>query len=111
MQEREMDEFVIGQVDYCPLTSLKYCGKILFRGTSYPAKQSPGGEKKLLVNSELIRQKRKERNLAQWQVGAVMGTDQRAISLIEKGKRRLKFEEAIRLARLFNLNVEDLIKE
>lgn len=67
--------------------------------------------KKLLVNSELIRQKRKERNLAQWQVGAVMGTDQRAISLIEKGKRRLKFEEAIRLARFFNLNVEDLIKE
>lgn len=57
----------------------------------------------------LLRNLRKTKNLNQHKIGMILDLPQSRISEIEHGKRKLKYEEALKLAHFFGIKVEDLL--
>ena len=55
-----------------------------------------------------LRELRESRDLAQWEVGAVIRLDQGAVSRIERGKQELLLSEAVLLAEYFCIPITDL---
>jgi transcriptional regulator with XRE-family HTH domain len=64
-----------------------------------------GSEMETLINTEIIRDKRIEKGLPQRKIGAMLDVDQSKISDIENGKRRLHFDEAVKLAQFLGINI------
>lgn len=64
-----------------------------------------------LLNTEIIRDKRIEKGLPQRRLGAVLDIDQSKVSDIEHGKRKLSFDEAVKIAKYLEINIIDLIRK
>jgi transcriptional regulator with XRE-family HTH domain len=56
-----------------------------------------------------VKELRKRNKISQYKVGLFLGIPQPKVSDIERGKRELTLKEAIKLAILFNVKVDDLI--
>lgn len=56
----------------------------------------------------LIEQKRKELNMTQMQLASAVGVSRQTIISLENGKYSPSIELAFRLARLFNVMIEEL---
>lgn len=54
---------------------------------------------------------RRAAGLTQQELGEAIGVTQAAISLIESGQRRLRLDQALKLARRLGVPVESLISE
>jgi len=58
-----------------------------------------------------IRKMRVERGLQQHKIGHILDLPQSRISDIERGKRRVSLDEAVKIAKYFGVKVDDLIEE
>lgn len=58
--------------------------------------------------SNSLKQIREERNIQQCDLAVAIGSCSRTIGRIERGEQNVSIEYALRLARYFNLSVEDI---
>ena len=58
---------------------------------------------------EILRKQREEKGLLLRQVAALLDVDTAILSKIERGERKAKKEQIVQLAKILNLNQEDLI--
>ena len=58
---------------------------------------------------EILRKRREEKGLLLRQVAALLDVDTAILSKIERGERKAKKEQIVQLAKILNLNQEDLI--
>jgi transcriptional regulator with XRE-family HTH domain len=58
---------------------------------------------------EILRKQREEKGLLLRQVAAPLDVDTAILSKIERGERKAKKEQIVQLAKILNLNQEDLI--
>ena len=65
-------------------------------------------KRKGAVMKNLIEQMRKERGMTQQQLAAAVGVSRQTIISLENGKYSPSIELAFRLARLFQLSIEEL---
>ena len=56
-----------------------------------------------------LRELRKSKGITQSQVGEMLNVSQPQISQMENGKRKIELSEAFKLARLYKVNVKDLV--
>jgi len=61
----------------------------------------------MMVNR--IKEIRESKGITQHKVGVILDIPQSKISDIERGKRRIKLDEAMKVATYFNVKVDDLI--
>jgi len=57
-----------------------------------------------------IRKLRLEKGYTQKELADKLGISESAVSLIENGKRKLKLETAIKLAEIFGVSLDELVK-
>ena len=62
------------------------------------------------MDTKWFRERLAEKGLSQRALARKLGLDQSAISLTFGGRRRMKFEEAAGIARLFSLPVSDVLR-
>lgn len=56
-----------------------------------------------------IKELREKKGVSQHKVGVILDIPQSKVSDIERGKRRIKLDEAMKVATYFNVKVDDLI--
>jgi len=56
-----------------------------------------------------VRELREAKGISQHKVGVILDIPQSKISDIERGKRKLKLDEAMKIATFLNVKVDDLI--
>ena len=56
-----------------------------------------------------IKELREAKGISQHKVGVILDIPQSKVSDIERGKRRIKLDEAVKVATFLNVKVDDLI--
>jgi putative transcriptional regulator len=62
---------------------------------------------KVVINR--IKELREKRGITQHKVGMILDLPQSKVSDIERGKRNIKLDEAMKVATFFNVKVDDLV--
>jgi len=61
----------------------------------------------MMVNR--VRELRESKGITQHKLGVILDVPQSKVSDIERGKRRIKLDEAVKVATFLNVTVDDLI--
>jgi len=56
-----------------------------------------------------VRELRESKGITQHKLGVILDVPQSKVSDIERGKRRIKLDEAVKVATFLNVTVDDLI--